>query len=541
LNEQQLELLLKYLRSHFTDEEIEELVKTYPLTGENGLRRMLGEIDPEYFCKAYIPNEFSKEFGDYAKQILRTLKTGIESNRQENIAVICPREHGKSTMSSVGIPTWAACYNKKKFILFVSANNDTASNFLAKIKRALENPEIIEDFGVMRDKKRTWNADEIETANGVWIACSGWKSGIRGMNKPDVGRPDLICLDDLEDKETIESDSMRKKLEGAFRDELGRLGTHTTDMFYIGTLLAEDSLLAKVMNEPSWDKLFYQCVKSFPTNEKLWSEWRKIYRDRNNPNRKDDAYQFYVDNKEAMLEGANVLWEGRFPDDEVLYKGAYYNVMLNREKWGETSFWKEDQNEPRSSKEFVFKDLSYWEKEQLPSINEMEVICFVDPAMGKKDGDYSAITVMGKLKDSSYKYILEGTIERIHPSELIKNIVTLCEKYPNLKVIGFESVNFQEYIADDLKKALKKKEYYHVLVKPRPTRSNKHERIVNLEPFVTRGEILFNPDDIDYNSQVKEYRKGCKHDDAPDSLQGAFELINKRRTPPRVIDKPSNL
>ncbi|WP_214480977.1 phage terminase large subunit [Bacillus sp. SM2101] len=535
MNDQQLKLLYHYLHKHFDDDEIEDLLNNHPLTGENGLRRMLGEIDPMYFCKAYIPSEFTKEFGEYAKEILTTLKDSIESDRQENVCVICPREHGKSTMSSVATPVYSALYDKKKFILFISANADTAQNFLAKVKRTLENAEITEDFGKQRDKKRTWNADEIETSNGVWIACSGWKAGIRGMNKPDVGRPDLICLDDLEDKDTIASDSLRKKLEGAFRDEIGRLGTHTTDMFYIGTLLAEDSLLAKVMNEPSWDTLFYQCVTSFSDNEELWDEWRKVYRDRTNENRKDEAYEFYLNNKADMLEGANVLWDGRFPSDEVRYEGAYYNVMLNREKWGETSFWKEDQNEPRSSKEFIFKDLLFWE--ELPKFEEMDIVCSVDPSMGKKDGDYSGITVIGKHKVTGYKYVIEGIIEKLHPSKLIKRVVDLCKKYP-ITTIGFESVAFQEYVADDLKKMLKEKELYHVLVKPKSSRSNKFERIVNLEPFITRGEILFNQSSLAYNAQIKEFRNGCKNDDAADSLQLGFELVEKIKPPRRIINKP---
>lgn len=236
MDEQQFDLMMKYLTQYFNDDEIEELFENHPLTGfgdkgELSIRRMLSELSIEYFAKAYISDELSQEFGDYAKEILSTLKSGIESNQQENIAVVAPRSHGKSTLSSLVVPTWAACHNKKDFILFISANADTASNFLSKIKRTLESPEIIKDFGMMRDKKLAWNADEIETSNGVWIACSGWKSGLRGMNKPSVGRPDLILLDDLEDKETMASESLQRKLENAFRDEIGRLGSYKTDFF----------------------------------------------------------------------------------------------------------------------------------------------------------------------------------------------------------------------------------------------------------------------------------------------------------------------
>ncbi|MHB8127313.1 MAG: hypothetical protein ACYDEJ_17160 [Desulfitobacteriaceae bacterium] len=37
--------------------------------------------------------------------------------------------------------------------------------------------------------------------------------------------------------------------------------------------------------------------------------------------------------------------------------------------------------------------------------------------------------------------------------------------------------------------------------------------------------LLFNPGNIRYNNQVKDYNKGAKHDDAPDSLYGAVQLV----------------
>jgi len=56
-------------------------------------------------------------------------------------------------------------------------------------------------------------------------------------------------------------------------------------------------------------------------------------------------------------------------------------------------------------------------------------------------------------------------------------------------------------------------------------RGQKHERIITLEPDVKKTHILFNPVNIGYNNQVRDYNKGAKHDDAPDSLYGAVQLV----------------
>ncbi|WP_243277765.1 hypothetical protein [Clostridium yunnanense] len=51
------------------------------------------------------------------------------------------------------------------------------------------------------------------------------------------------------------------------------------------------------------------------------------------------------------------------------------------------------------------------------------------------------------------------------------------------------------------------------------------ERIMTVELDIKKGHILFNFSNIVYNNQVKLYSKGAKHDDAPDSLYGAVQLV----------------
>ena len=64
-----------------------------------------------------------------------------------------------------------------------------------------------------------------------------------------------------------------------------------------------------------------------------------------------------------------------------------------------------------------------------------------------------------------------------------------------------------------------------IVMKRRYLKGQKHERIITLEPDIKNGHILFNSINIQYNNQVRDYNKNCKHDDAPDSLYGAVQLI----------------
>ncbi|WP_243441452.1 hypothetical protein [Clostridium arbusti] len=61
------------------------------------------------------------------------------------------------------------------------------------------------------------------------------------------------------------------------------------------------------------------------------------------------------------------------------------------------------------------------------------------------------------------------------------------------------------------------------------SKGKKHEKIISLESEIKKGHILFNVDNRAYNNQVKDYNKFAKHDDAPDSLYGAVQLLQRMK------------
>jgi len=517
MDEVQKTLIIDAVIEHFGIENAEAVLTNYPLTGPSGLRRMLGELDPEFFCKAYMPDQFEREFAEYSRTILNTLKNVIESQSREKQAIIAPREHGKSTFSSFAMPTWAALYKKKRFIFFISSNGDISANFLEKTKKALESPDIVQDFGIQ--KGRSWNAEEICLKNGVWIACSGWKSGLRGLNKDT--RPDLIILDDLEDKGTIESESLRKKLETCFNEEIGRLGTYNTDYFYIGTLLSDDSLLKKVTQMPAWKSLILKRVVSFPKNEQMWEEWRKIYRNISNENRFEDAWKFYIDNKDEMLDGSEVIWEDKVPADKTKYPGGYYNVALDREAFGEDAFWKEDQSEPRNSSDMPFKIQRYWQGlyDAPPKIEKLKLT--IDPSEGK-GLDNTAYTLGGSLNGAVI--VREGQLKNHKLNAIMEHTAWFIGEYPETDEIIFEENTYKEDGTEQLRQYLVEKGCYRKVTGFRST-DNKHNRILQMEPDMNNGIILFNNLNGQYNNEVLMYHAKAKHDDAPDGLHKLWKTL----------------
>jgi len=189
---------------------------------------------------------------------------------------------------------------------------------------------------------------------------------------------------------------------------------------------------------------------------------------------------------------------------------------------GEKSFYKEMQNDPRSTDDYIFQEIKYWDK--LPDFEDMEIVMYIDPAIkaGKRN-DYSAITILARHRKTKQMYVIDGSIYKLLPDDLFQVVVEKLKNYPVEKV-GFETVQAQSYIKQKLEEELWKNKIY-VPVEGINSKGQKHERIISLEPDVKNGHILFNSANIQYNNQVKDYNKNCKHDDAPDSLYGAVQLI----------------
>lgn len=520
MNEDQKNLLIDKVIEHFGIDNAEFVLTNYPLTGSNGLRRMMGEIYPDFFCKAYMPEQFDREFGSHAIEWMNDCKAIIEAGQPIKEARIAPRGHSKSTIWTVGMSAWATCYQKRKYILFISANEDTSSNFLGKDKDALESPAIIEDFGSLKGK--VWNNYELQTSTGITLECSGWTAGIRGKNKKR--RPDLIIFDDLEDKKVMESLSLRKKLEDAFTKEMLKLGDFDTIYIYVGTLLAVDSLLAKIMEKPTWKYKLYKKVLSFPDDkgEELWEQWRIIFRNLSNPNRMEDAYQFYLDNKETMIRGVKMLWAGKYPDDKMTYKGAYYNTMLEREE-SEDAFWQEDQNEPKSSSDMPFTSMRYWQElhDEFPKIEKLKLT--IDPAEGKGK-DNTAYTLGGSLHGGVC--IREGQLKDHKLNKIMNHVVWFIETYPEIDEVIFEENTYKEDGTEQLRQHLVENGVYRKVTGFRST-DNKHNRILQMEPDINNGIILFNKINTQYNNEILNYHAKADKDDAADSLHKLWKTLKK--------------
>ena len=506
-------LLADYMAKYFNTQQVAKLINEFSFSE---LRKLLGEIDIEFFALCYFPKYFDRAFGSFHKELFEELKYMLDNTGLIE-AFGLPREHGKSTINSFLFPLYSTLYCKSQFTLIISATEQIALPFLDMIKDELENNQLLlEDFGVRKGNR--WNNNEIwiKGRNGIdaCIMIRGIDGSLRGIHFKQY-RPQLVLLDDLLKDDTAKSETKRETVKNTFTDVVIPIGTRDTNILVVGTVLHEEDLMADLLKGKiaGVRSIRKSAVTSFSDRDDLWGEWERIYNNLKDDDRIINAKAYFERNQEAMLDGTEILW------DEYL---DYYYLMCKKQSMGDKSFYKELQNDPRSTDDYIFQIISYWES--LPDYNDLEVVMYIDPAIkvGKRN-DYSAITILARHEKTGQMYVLDGSIYKLLPDDLFKVAIEKLDLFP-VEKIGFEATQAQSYMKQKFEESLWNVSIY-TPVEEINAKGQKHERIITLEPDVKRGFILFNSSNMAYNNQVKDYNKGAKHDDAPDSLYGAVQLV----------------
>ena len=509
------------------------------LTGPDGLRKQLAAFDLSYFGRAYLPHYFSRKSPYFHEELDKMWTDGVmkglnplESSKViarmdgSHQAIAAPRGHAKSTNFTFKDSMHAVLYQYKHYEIILSDSSEQAEGFLDDIKTELEdNPRIIEDFGQLKSDK-AWNSKIILTRTDVKVEANGSGKKIRGRRHRNW-RPDLIVLDDIENDENVNTPEQRRKLKSWFDKAVSKAGDTYTDIMYIGTILHYDSLLSRVLVNPTYKTQKYRAVISFAKNTKLWEEWESIYVNLFDENHKMNALTFYQANEKEMLEGAEVLWEEKNP---------YYKLMETRLSEGEASFNSELQNDPIDPENADFNEewLDYYEPELMDfSKPNYLLVGANDPSLGKnKKSDTSSIIDLALDLNSGYMYIVGASVERRKPDAIIDDVIETHRRYKRdlhkgYYRFGVETVQFQYFFKDVMAaKALEAGEY--IPIEEIQSIANKELRIRSLQPFVKNKWIKFSREHKELIKQLTEFPMGA-HDDAPDGLQMAVSLAQSVR------------
>jgi predicted phage terminase large subunit-like protein len=492
-------------------------------------RRRLGKKSPRAFAEIYMPNHCECEFSRLHIEMFQLLEQATEK-RKARISIAAPRGHAKSTIVSLIYVLWCILYEKEKLIIIASNTREQAIALLKDIKHQIRNNPLIQaDFPeiCLGKKPKPWRDSRIQLPNGSMICVYGVGQNPRGI-KNDMNRPGLIVCDDLENEEQAESEEQRIKLEKWFKDTLLNTGYPDTNVVVVGTILHQDSLLAKLIDpekKPGWTGRKYRAIEQFCIHPHHWEQWGQIFNSRDEYQQQtgpDTAKVFYQDHIEQMLEGTQVLW----PERE-----SYYDLMVLRQTEGVRSFQREKQNEPLDPQQCIFKqeNMVFWDDdyrdiqyliESMGDDAEFYIGC--DPSMGRSDkSDYTAIIVLLKNYETKICYVIAADLSRYRPNEALSKIVEYAKMY-DIDGLGIETNNFQQLMVENLEDMLEEKRVRLFDIHEIKSSANKRSRISSLEPSVSQGKLRFSRKHSLLFEQLTQFPV-AKYDDGPDALEMAMQ------------------
>ena len=173
-------------------------------------------------------------------------------------------------------------------------------------------------------------------------------------------------------------------------------------------------------------------------------------------------------------------------------------------------------------------------RHSIPDPSTLWCVMAVDPAISTKEwADYSAIAVAG-FDPLGTMFVLDLQRGRWPESELIDRVYSLYERYPAIRIIGFETVGFQKLYMREFQRVGETRGFLPLAKLERDTKIGKSVRIRSLEPLWRERRLVLVDDVpalVDFLEEAERFRpwKQGGHDDMLDALADCLQF---RATPP---------
>jgi predicted phage terminase large subunit-like protein len=399
------------------------------------------------------------------------------------VADAAPRGHAKSTAITHAAILAAMLFRCKSFCLLVSDTEAQAVEFLSDIKSELvENTTLREKFGIKKVLKDTETNVICQFKDGevFRITAKGSMQKVRGL-KWRGRRPDLIVGDDLENDEIVMNPERREKFRRWFMNALIPCGSDTCSIRIVGTILHMDSMLQRLLEDPTWRTKVYQA---------------------HNP------------------DFSEILWPEQYPRERLEAIRAGYAAQSNPEGYAQ-----EYLNKPIAIENAFFNPDYFFDfdrdddKALLPN---MEYFAAADFAISEKErADYTAIVVCGVDPDGKV-YVVDARRGKWDADAIIAELIAVQKMWqPN--IFTFETAKIDKAIGPFLDREMLRRRVFLNIVKMTPTQS-KTMRARSIQAMHKSGSIRYDksaswyPDFETELLTVADSGPRGKHDDYLDAF-----------------------
>ena len=441
-----------------------------------------------FYFPHYVTDSTTGEVIDCAPFHIQAANA-IKANRNMRAVFEWARGHAKSTHMDIFIPMWLMIQEPRTIntVILVSKSEEMAKTLLADIQAELQyNQRFINDYGVQFNAG-DWQEGRFVTSKKVAFFARGRGQSPRGLRYRNQ-RPDYIVVDDIDDDELCRNEKRVKEAVNWVKEALfGALDGGRGRFIMVGNLINKQSILQAIINTES--------VETSQVN---------IY----------DKY-------------GNVSWAAKYTFDEV---------ESLRKFSGERAFQKEYMNNP-IAEGTIFRNQDIRYGAMLPLNKYRQLVCYTDPSWkNTATSDYKA-TVLAGITPDGYYHVLKVYAAQTSVKEMVNWHYEIM-KYVNgnAPVMYYMEANLvqdlllAEFTAEGNSRGL------HIPIRgDARKKGDKFARIEAMQPLFERGLVILNEAEKNSNGmkvlieQLLMFSRGGRaHDDAPDALESAVFMLNKR-------------
>lgn len=449
------------------------------------------EIDGEFFIDFFLHEELTSPVPFFHHGEIWPLLTNTAMQR---VLLAIPRDHAKTTLSKLAV-VWYFLFTNHRFCAYLSNTNTIAKNACKDIMGYFNCANFKATFGAVKIIKESETDSlwifEITMLDGRVKRCIlravGAGQQMRGINI-DNQRPDIAVVDDVEDNENTDSETLQKKLDrwifGPFIKALAR----RKKIIWLGNMLQKTSLLARLSLRPNWNPVVFGALI-----------------------------------KDSLTGLMKPLWPERWPMDELIEDFQEYQDMGLLETW-----MCEMMNMPGHTADgFTTEQVNF---QAIPGGDEILAAWLIlDPAFGENASNDDASWTVHVLPKDGPPMVVEHSTSKMREEEMFEEGYRLALKW-NAWVWGIEAQAAQRVLIPFFKLLLVPKMMNHE-VEMIPLMAGKGDpkvsRIKSWVALMAKGEYAIYEGAVEITTQLVEYnmKKKSNRDDLIDSCAYGPQML----------------